>query len=177
MQKSSHDPKKFEVKRVRRVVTGTTEGGQSCIAIDDKSRHSMSLMGIPGLVVTDLWRSGPVNGKTLLNSSIDPCQTPIEINPPVGGSVFRVTQFPPESVWRDGNDIGGVGRHPHMHSTKTLDYAIILQGRIWAVTDTMEVELAVGDVLIQQGTQHAWANRGIEPCLIAFVMIDAVCSN
>jgi hypothetical protein len=28
-------------------------------------------------------------------------------------------------------------------------------------------------VLVQQGTIHAWVNRGKEPCRIAFVLIDA----
>jgi hypothetical protein len=27
--------------------------------------------------------------------------------------------------------------------------------------------------VIQNGTNHAWANRGQAPCLIAFVLIDA----
>jgi hypothetical protein len=31
-----------------------------------------------------------------------------------------------------------------------------------------------GDVLIQQGTNHAWVNRGSEPCRIAFVPVDAM---
>jgi hypothetical protein len=26
---------------------------------------------------------------------------------------------------------------------------------------------------VQQGTNHAWVNRGTEPCRIAFVLIDA----
>ena len=26
---------------------------------------------------------------------------------------------------------------------------------------------------IQQGTNHAWVNRGTEPCRIAFILIDA----
>jgi hypothetical protein len=28
-------------------------------------------------------------------------------------------------------------------------------------------------MLIQQGTNHAWVNRGKEPCRIAFILIDA----
>jgi hypothetical protein len=35
------------------------------------------------------------------------------------------------------------------------------------------VHLAAGDVLVQQGTHHAWVNRGSQPCRIAFVLIDA----
>ena len=29
------------------------------------------------------------------------------------------------------------------------------------------------DVVVQNGTNHAWANRGHTPCLMAFVLIDA----
>jgi hypothetical protein len=35
------------------------------------------------------------------------------------------------------------------------------------------VHLRAGDVLVQQGTNHAWVNRGAVPCRIAFVLIDA----
>jgi hypothetical protein len=34
------------------------------------------------------------------------------------------------------------------------------------------VELSQGDVVVQRGTNHAWSNRGTEPCLIAFVLND-----
>lgn len=34
--------------------------------------------------------------------------------------------------------------------------------------------LKAGDVLIQRGNNHAWSNRGTEPCIIAFVLIDGV---
>ena len=33
--------------------------------------------------------------------------------------------------------------------------------------------MKAGDVLIQQGTNHAWVNRGKEPCRIAFILIDS----
>jgi hypothetical protein len=26
---------------------------------------------------------------------------------------------------------------------------------------------------VQQGTNHAWVNRGTEPCRIAFILVDA----
>jgi hypothetical protein len=40
--------------------------------------------------------------------------------------------------------------------------------------DDSAVHLKAGDILVQQGTNHAWVNRGTEPCRIAFVLIDAV---
>ena len=37
-----------------------------------------------------------------------------------------------------------------------------------------DVLLRAGDVLVQRGTNHAWANRGNEPCTVMFVLIDGV---
>ena len=68
---------------------------------------------------------------------------------------------------------GGEVRHAHMHRTRSIDYAIVLSGEIWAVMDVGETKLVAGDVLVQRGTNHAWANRSDAPCIIAFVLIDA----
>jgi quercetin dioxygenase-like cupin family protein len=64
-------------------------------------------------------------------------------------------------------------RHPYMHRTDTVDYAVVLQGSITMLLDEEDVELSAGDVVVQNGTNHAWANRGHTPCLMAFVLIDA----
>ena len=40
--------------------------------------------------------------------------------------------------------------------------------------DESEIHLKAGDVLVQQGTNHAWVNRGKEVCRIAFVLVDAL---
>jgi len=37
--------------------------------------------------------------------------------------------------------------------------------------DEGEVHLKAGDVVIQRGTIHNWVNRGIEPCVMAFILI------
>jgi hypothetical protein len=34
--------------------------------------------------------------------------------------------------------------------------------------------LRAGDVLIQRGTNHAWANRSDKPCRLAVVLLDAL---
>ena len=57
--------------------------------------------------------------------------------------------------------------------TDTVDYAVVLQGSITMLLDDEDVELSAGDVVIQNGTNHAWANRGQAPCLVAFVLVDA----
>ena len=44
---------------------------------------------------------------------------------------------------------------------------------IWAVTDGGETLMRAGDVLVQRGTNHAWAIRSQKTARIAFVLIDA----
>jgi quercetin dioxygenase-like cupin family protein len=65
-------------------------------------------------------------------------------------------------------------RHPFMHRTETLDYAIVLEGEIDMLLDDEDVHLKAGDVVIQRGTNHAWANRYDKVCRVAFVLIDGV---
>jgi uncharacterized cupin superfamily protein len=59
-----------------------------------------------------------------------------------------------------------------MHRTETVDYAIMLEGEIVAMLDDSETVLRAGDILIQRGTNHAWANRSSKPARICFVLID-----
>lgn len=59
-----------------------------------------------------------------------------------------------------------------MHRTQTVDYGIVLEGEITMVLDRGETALQAGDVVIQNGTNHAWANRSGKICRMAFVLID-----
>jgi uncharacterized cupin superfamily protein len=106
------------------------------------------------------------------------------VAPPSRGSIFRVVDFPAAAdfgavdnaaMLREmGIGVGQSGaRHASMHRTKSIDYAVVLSGEIDMLLDDSEVHLKAGDVLVQQGTNHAWVNRGKENCRIAFVLIDA----
>jgi quercetin dioxygenase-like cupin family protein len=64
-------------------------------------------------------------------------------------------------------------RHPSMHTTRTVDYVIVLSGRITLLLDKGEVELKPFDVVVQRGTNHGWVNRGTEPAAMAAILIDA----
>ena len=64
-------------------------------------------------------------------------------------------------------------KHPGFHATDTVDYAICLEGEVWAVLDDDETLMRPGDVLIQRGTHHAWSNRSDRICRMAFILIDA----
>ena len=60
-----------------------------------------------------------------------------------------------------------------MHKTSTVDYIIVLKGKIHAIMDSGEVKLKAGDVLVQRGTNHSWSVRGKKPCIVAAVLVSA----
>jgi uncharacterized cupin superfamily protein len=74
-----------------------------------------------------------------------------------------------------GVEVGPLGAnvHPGMHRTHSIDYALILDGEIDMMLDDSEVHCKAGDVVIQNGTDHAWVNRSGKPCRIAFILIGA----
>ena len=61
-----------------------------------------------------------------------------------------------------------------MHRTQTVDYGIVMEGALTLVLDDSEVELKVGSVVIQRGTNHAWANRSGKVCRMLFILVDGV---
>jgi hypothetical protein len=178
-----------EIERFRVVVTGHDAEGHSMIVSDAPSPHIMPIMDQPNFAVTDFWRTYTTPADNSESTTRDPCGLPIQVAPPAGGSVFRVVQFPPDKDWAAkaaamGGSVaidetaksaskGGEVRHAHMHRTRSIDYAIVLSGEIWAVMDIGETKLVAGDMFVQRGTNHAWANRSDTPCVIAFVLIDA----
>ncbi|MFN2103694.1 MAG: cupin domain-containing protein [Candidatus Promineifilaceae bacterium] len=192
MAETSTSPKNLpgpDIRRFRRIVTGQNAEGQSVILTDDTSPHIMLIMDQPNFAVTDFWKTTATPANNGPRTASDPCGLPIQVAPPADGSVFRVVQFPPDKEWAakaeamggsvpidetaKAANTGGPVRHAHMHRTRSIDYAIVLSGEIWAVMDVGETKLAAGDMLIQRGTNHAWANRSNEPCVVAFVLIDA----
>jgi quercetin dioxygenase-like cupin family protein len=51
-----------------------------------------------------------------------------------------------------------------MHETNTVDYAVVYDGEIWLELDDSEtLHLTCGDVVVQNGTRHAWRNKGTKP--------------
>jgi uncharacterized cupin superfamily protein len=59
-----------------------------------------------------------------------------------------------------------------MHRTETVDYGIVIEGELTLVLDDSEVQLKPGSVVVQRGTNHAWANRSGKPCRMLFVLVD-----
>ncbi|MBT6312124.1 MAG: cupin domain-containing protein [Alphaproteobacteria bacterium] len=171
---------------IRRVVTGHDANGVATVIMDSDAPCILSRPNRPGVTLTNLWQ----NGKTpaAMERHDDPVDGPLMLQPPKNGSVFRIVQFDPEnpeelakldgkSAFAEmgaGDNVVENARHPFMHRTDSLDYSVILTGEIYMMMDDEEYLLKAGDTVVQQGTNHAWSNRGTEPCQIAFILTDAV---
>ena len=88
------------------------------------------------------------------------------LTPEQAGELFR------QSGAGEASTFGRGGRHPMMHRTETVDYAVVLEGAITLLLDEGDVELKAGDVVIQRGTSHAWSNRSNKNVKMLYVLID-----
>ncbi len=170
---------------MRRVVSALDPQGRSFIAEDGPPPVQLTAAGRPGYVNANFWRTQGGGAFTDPDDIVEHQG----VLPPKGGTVLRVIDFPPQpkdleeqrrqhaavftGMFGDARHQPENSRHPGMHITATVDYAIVLQGEIVAILDEGETVLRAGDVFIQRGTNHAWANRTGAFTRVAFVLIDA----
>ena len=170
---------------IRRIVTGDGTGARSRIVEDAPAAAVRSVAERPGSRSVNVWRTTQTPASMNDPDSISRHEG---ILPPRQGTILRIIDFPPEpadpgerkrrieatfgGIFSDATHDKRAGAHPGMHRTETVDYAILLEGEIWAVMDEGETLMRAGDVLIQRGTNHAWANRSKKTARIAFVLID-----
>lgn len=167
---------------IRRVVTGVDENNKAVVLFD--SRMTLE-PGPGGLAATNLWITDEYPAGL---SKTDTATRPIGISPPDNGTKFRVVEFspldpaaeakmPPDFLMKQvGNKAPARGlpvKHPLMHRTRSVDYAVVLSGEIDMMLDETSVHLKPGDVIVQQATNHAWVNHGTQPCRILFVLMDS----
>ena len=169
--------------KVRRIVTGHNQAGRSIIVSDTQLPPGELQPGQPlrvGLWVTDRAPASNAGNADTVPDGV------INMIPPQhrGGTVIRITEIAPDAgrAAVSPQELAARGaivtpdrsaRHPGFHQTHTVDYAVCLEGEVWAVLDEGETLMRPGDVLIQRGTYHAWSNRTNEPCRMLFVLIDA----
>jgi quercetin dioxygenase-like cupin family protein len=165
---------------VRRVVTGHDASGKAVVLMDSTAPNQKVRQ--TGLVSTLLWVTDETPAG--ISGNTDRAAREIGVPPPPNGSILRVVDFPPEAaggtkvenaaILKEMGVAAGnaLVRHAHMHRTRSVDYAIVLSGEIDMLLDESEVHLKAGDILVQQGTNHAWVNNGSRVCRIAFVLID-----
>jgi hypothetical protein len=161
---------------VRRIVTGEDDQGHSMISFDGPA---------PNVTFSEF---GPGAGQVLwaTGSGAAPGDDPAPAGHRFGfhsegGSLLRIADFAPDeeidsaklTKFLKDNEVLGErpGRHFWFHKTQSLDYAIVLEGEIYAMMDVGETLMRAGDVLIQRATSHSWSNRSGKWCRMAFVLL------
>jgi len=141
--------------QIRRVVTGHDANGNAVVQIDEIAKNVATTR--PGAQAAVIWTTEgfPVSN----NGNEDTCNRPVGTSEG-HGTVFRVVHYAPGVAARN-------------HRTDSIDYAVVISGEIDMELDGTTAHLKAGDVLVQRGTIHNWANRGSEPCVIAFALIGA----
>jgi mannose-6-phosphate isomerase-like protein (cupin superfamily) len=176
-------------QQMRRVVTGHDARGRAVVLSDAPAPFVHVNKLDPEWFSVDFWRTCEMPAKIVAQAP-ESTGGPRRQMPTKHGTVLRINHFPPESEavramtpadsLRAFEGLGNPtaatygkgGRHPLMHRTETIDYAIVMSGEITMVMDDTDVHLKAGDVVIQCGTNHAWSNRSNAPCVVAFVLID-----
>lgn len=176
-------------KPVRRVVTGHDAQGRAIIQEDGVVPRVQRVGGDIGPMFHEVWNTqampAPIDA-----ASGEPHEDGIVLAPPKNGTRIRVLDIPPEGdgirnmtpeearahfaeIGAGSASAHGEGsRHALMHRTETIDYGIVLEGELVLIMDEGETTVRAGDIVIQRGTNHGWANRSDKNCRIAFILID-----
>jgi mannose-6-phosphate isomerase-like protein (cupin superfamily) len=172
--------------RVRRVVTGHTKDGKATVS-SDTLVDGVTVALVPGLEFHRMWGgdrapSFPDDGSPLPHT---------QYFPPVGGFRFGLFTIPPASVARVPpadreaavrefeEKLPGLlatveAEDAAMHTTDTVDFEYVISGEVDLELDNGEiVHLRPGDTVVQNGTRHAWRNRGAEPCRLVLCLVGA----
>ena len=169
-----------------RIITGHDKDGKAIIQEYAPPPRVQRVGGETGPWFYEVWNTQQT--PVLIDAdSGEPHEDNIQLAPPKGGTRIRVLDIPPddpsfanlseEERFAHFAEIGAGsairdGAHAHFHRTETVDYGIVLQGEIYLIMDEGEVLCRQGDIIIQRGTNHGWANRSDKDCRIAFVLID-----
>ena len=144
------------VPPIRRVVTTHDARGKAVTMLDAPASNTRT--SEHGTASTLIWCSDECPAE--IWTPEDYGKRSIPRQPPANGSRFTVIDFAP-------------GCPGMMHRTDTIDYVACLSGEIDMALDDSEVHMKAGDVMVQQGTNHSWINRGTETARLAFVLLDA----
>lgn len=180
----------MNIKPFRRIVTGHNAEGKAIIQQDSPPPRVQRVGGDTGPLFYEVWNTtatpAPIDA-----ASGEPHENGIKLAPPTNGTRIRVLDIPPDDASFESMtpeeriahfeeigageavaDGGNSTRHAHMHRTETIDYGIVLDGEIVLIMDEGETLCRQGDIIIQRGTNHGWANRSAQNCRIAFILVD-----
>ena len=163
---------------MNRVVTGYDEAGSPAI-ISQGAPPTVIHAG--RYVTTELWVTDQTPPAT---TTSDTSTRPWALEPPQGGTCFRIVEIAPEEDAAEGgeaatgaDDSGVDAEHENFqeaHATDTLDYVTVLSGQVTLVVGGSAVTLGPGDNVIQQpGVPHDWQNRSAERAVLVGILLSA----
>jgi mannose-6-phosphate isomerase-like protein (cupin superfamily) len=170
---------------IRRIVTGHSTAGATVVSDERVAPITAGLM--PGAEFHALW--GNDYAPTLPSAGDRPDAK--GWFPPAGGFRFAFVTLGPDAVGfpADFDLEAGIAEvaqklpgmvevlepdNPGMHTTDTIDFVVVLSGEVWLELDGgQETLVKAGDVVIQNGTRHAWRNKTDEPCVMAVSLVGA----
>lgn len=174
----------------RRIVTGHDAEGKAIIQEDGPPPRVQRIGGEIGPIFYEVWNTRETPAR-IDRSSGEPPEEGIILAPPKNGTRIRVLDIPPEDdrvrnmtpeqarahfeevgAGDAASHSGSESRHVFMHRTETVDYGIVLDGELVLIMDEGETTVRAGDIVVQRGTNHGWANRSNRNCRIAFILID-----
>ena len=175
----------------RRIVTGHDAQGRAVILEDAPPPRVARVGGELGPMFHEIWNTRETPAR-IERAAGEPPESGIQLAPPRNGTRIRLLDIPPEgdnfrnmtaeqarahfaevgAAEASSHTGGADSRHAFMHRTETIDYAIVLDGEVVLVLDEGETTVRAGDIVIQRGTNHGWANRSNRNCRIAFILID-----
>jgi quercetin dioxygenase-like cupin family protein len=145
----------------RRIVTGHDAAGKSVVLSDGPNPKTLD---VGTAAFHEIWITDQTPAQ-IAATEPDPTDRPVRTPPPANGAIVRFTEMAP-------------GAESPMHRTESLDIGIVLEGETWLLLDDgSETRVGVGDVVVQRGTNHAWANRSDRPVRMVFAMIDATITD
>ena len=170
----------------RRIVTGNANG--KSVVKSDETLLAYEFKTVPSYEHTLVWVN-PTTPDLSKEQRFD--RYPPSVVPGPGGTSLHFVTFPPGSVFADPFFNGkaaqeeallrlpGLADHfekedPAMHKTNTVDYSVVYDGEMWLELDDGEtLHLKRGDVIVQNGTRHAWRNKGTKPVTMLFFLNGA----
>jgi FtsP/CotA-like multicopper oxidase with cupredoxin domain len=174
--------------KVRRVVTGH-RGSKSVVISDGQTRKAKEYVNVPGQASALIWSTQAK--PSVPHDGADPITEKSLYVPPVGETRLMLVDLAPDAVMMSSSfNPAAAGQeymehmpefaskfeldHPGMHTTDSVDYGIVLEGEVWLeLDDGKQVHLKRHDVVVQNGTRHAWRNKTDKPVKMAFVLIGA----
>ena len=144
------------LNKIRRLVTGHNNEGAAIFASDNEYETAVIPSGDAAMAT--IWTTTvPADLNDTTDGRERDAGTTLK-----GGSVIRVVDMLPNA-------------ESPMHRTSSIDYGIVISGKIELELDNHEFKtLGQGAIIVQQGTIHKWRNpSSTKICRIVFVLTEA----